>query len=220
MDYLGAGFQVAMEDLRLRGAGNILGEVQSGTMAKVGLDMFLEMLEEEVRRQRGEQLVQETSPELNILFEAHIPEAYVPDTRERLRYYKALSSARDGAALEDLALEMRDRFGTLPPAVERFLAVLRLKRLLGRLQVARADVAPGRIVLSWAERATAVPPEVMVAWVQQHAEAARMLPQGGRLELRVDAGGGVRQALEAMRKALTGLAPGATTPETATPADN
>nr|WP_245588383.1 transcription-repair coupling factor [Desulfocurvus vexinensis] len=219
MDYLGAGFQVAMEDLRLRGAGNILGEVQSGTMAKVGLDMFLEMLEEEVRRQRGEQLVQDTSPELNILFEAHIPEAYVPDTRERLRYYKALSSARDGAALDDLALEMRDRFGALPAAVERFVAVLRLKRLLGRLHVAKAEVAPGRIVLSWAEGATAVPPEAMVVWVQRHADAARLLPPG-RLELRVDAGSGVRRALEAMRKTLTGLAPGATTPETSDHVDN
>ncbi len=213
MDYLGAGFQVAMEDLRLRGAGNILGEAQSGTMAKVGLDMYLEMLEEEVRRLRGEKLVQDTSPELNILFEAHIPEDHVPDTRERLRYYKALSSARDAATLDDLALELRDRFGPAPAALERFLGVLHLKRQLARLQVAKADVAAGRLVLQFAEQGTVVSPEAMVAFVQAHAPRARLLPPG-RLELRVDEGGSVRAGLQAMQKALTGLVGGATTPET------
>ena len=95
MDYLGAGFKVAMEDLRLRGAGNILGESQSGQMAKVGLELFLEMLEEEVRRIRGETDTRASDPELNFVFEAHIPGGYIPDAKERLRYYKALSSAKD-----------------------------------------------------------------------------------------------------------------------------
>ncbi|WP_461209531.1 transcription-repair coupling factor [Desulfocurvus sp. DL9XJH121] len=210
MDYLGAGFQVAMEDLRLRGAGNILGEAQSGTVAKVGLDLYLEMLEEEVRRLRGEDLVLETSPELNILFEAHIPEEYVPDTRDRLHYYKALSSARDGAALEDLAGELRDRFGALPEALERFVAVLRLKRCLGALQVAKADLSEGKAVLTWADGATAVSPDRLVAYVQEQGDAARLLPPG-RLEMRVSAGS-VREGLEELEKALTLLAGGATTP--------
>ena len=210
MDYLGAGFQVAMEDLRLRGAGNILGEAQSGTVAKVGLDLYLEMLEEEVRRIRGEKLVQETSPELNILFEAHIPEEYVPDTRDRLRYYKALSSARGAAALEELSGEIRDRFGPLPVPLKRFLAVLRLKRRLGALQVSRADLSQGKAVLSWAEEATVVTPEMLVDFVQQSGGTARLLPPG-RLEVRVQADT-VRQGLAEVEKALTALAGEATTP--------
>jgi len=211
MDYLGAGFQVAMEDLRLRGAGNILGEAQSGTVAKVGLDLYLEMLEEEVRRLRGEDLVQETSPELNFLFEAHIPEEYVPDTQERLRFYKALSSASEPAVLEELAGEIRDRFGPLPVPLERFLGVLRLKRLLGRLQVAKADVAPARAVLTWAEGATVVTPDRIVEFVQNAGGAAKLLPPG-RLEIRVDEQGSVRRGLSALEKALTALLPGAKTP--------
>ncbi|BBD07616.1 transcription-repair coupling factor [Desulfovibrio ferrophilus] len=211
MDYLGAGFKVAMEDLRLRGAGNILGEAQSGTVAKVGLDLYLEMLEEEVRRIRGEDLVQETSPELNFMFEAHIPEEYIPDTQERLRYYKALSSAADPAALEELTSEVRDQFGVLPVPLERFLAVLRFKRLLGRLQVAKADVSPVRAVLTWAEGATVVTSDRIVAFVQENGHEARLLPPG-RLEIRVQTDGSVRQGLSTLEKALTALLPGATTP--------
>jgi len=211
MDYLGAGFQVAMEDLRLRGAGNILGEAQTGTVAKVGLDMYLEMLEEEVRRLRGEDLLQETSPELNFMFEAHIPEEYIPDTQERLRYYKALSSAMGAAALEELSFEIRDLFGPLPVPLERFLAVLRFKLLLGRLQVSKADVSPVRAVLTWAEGATVVTSDRIVAFVQQGEYEARLLPPG-RLEIRVRTDGTVRQGLAALEKALTALLPGATTP--------
>lgn len=210
MDYLGAGFQVAMEDLRLRGAGNILGEAQSGTMAKVGLELYLEMLEEEVRRIRGEELVQETHPELNILFEAHIPEEFIPDTQDRLRYYKALSSADSAMALAELSAELKDRFGALPVPLERFLGVLRLKRLLGRLQVVKADVAPAKVVVSWHEDATAVSPDQMVAFVQENEGNARLLPPG-RLELKVDGEGSIRKGLEAMEKALTALVPGDTT---------
>ena len=87
MDYLGAGFQVAMEDLRLRGAGNILGESQSGQIAHIGLDLFLEMLEDEVRRLKGGPVLEDTDPELSIAFPAHIPESYIPDPRERLKFF-------------------------------------------------------------------------------------------------------------------------------------
>jgi len=93
MDYLGAGFHVAMEDLRLRGAGNILGEAQSGQIARVGLDMYLEMLEEEVRRLKGERVEETPEPEINFVFPAHIPEKYLPDASERLRAYRAASAS-------------------------------------------------------------------------------------------------------------------------------
>lgn len=206
MDYLGAGFQIAMEDLRLRGAGNILGEVQSGSIAKVGLDMFLEMLEEEVRRVRGEDLTRDTSPELNILFEAHIPEEYMPDARERLRYYKALSTAESAEALDELSGEIRDRFGALPQQMEQFLSVLRLKRLLGQLQVVKADLYEGRIVVTFAEEATVVAPERIVRLIQEKAGAARMIPPD-KLELRVSAEGDICKGLEALERELTALLP-------------
>ncbi|WP_243546471.1 transcription-repair coupling factor [Pseudodesulfovibrio tunisiensis] len=195
MDYLGAGFKVAMEDLRLRGAGNILGEAQSGQIAKVGLDLFLEMLEEEVRRIRGEASNRATDPELNLVFEAHIPSDYVPDPRERLRYYKALSSARDDRTLVELEAELKDRFGHLPEVVEVFVGVLRLKQTLSRLQVERAELYPARIVLTWGKDIDAVSPQKLVRWVDERSDRARMLPPA-RLEIRYGDTWSVRHALE------------------------
>ena len=183
MDYLGAGFQVAMEDLRLRGAGNILGEVQSGSMNKVGLDLFLEMLEQEVRRVRGEPLQQETDPELNITFEANIPSEYIADPQERLSYYRGLSGADSDSVINDWAGEMEDRFGPLPGPVQNFLAVLRLKRVLAQLQVQRADLFENRVVMSWAEEARPVDPDVLVSWVQDRQDRARFMPPN-KMELR------------------------------------
>ncbi len=149
LDYLGAGFQVAMEDLRLRGAGNILGEVQSGHMTRLGLDLFLEMLEQAVNRLKGTDVVVSHEVELNIGIMAHIPENYIQDGRERLRYYKALSSAVDSAAREDLALAMRDRFGVFSTEFKNFLAVLDLKQKLSTLEVRRADIFNNKITVHW-----------------------------------------------------------------------
>ncbi len=191
LDYLGAGFQVAMEDLRLRGAGNILGEVQSGQIARVGLDLFLEMLEEEVRRVRGGPIRQETDPELTFVFAAHLPSDYVLDAKERLRYYKALSSARTPAVIDELAAELRDRFGPLPTAASQFLGVLHVKTVLSRLQVEKAELSPGRALLSWGAQPSAVAPETLVAWMEQGGRQARLLPPT-RLELRYPEGLDVR----------------------------
>lgn len=178
MDYLGAGFQVAMEDLRLRGAGNILGEVQSGHMCRVGLDLYLEMLEEEVSRLKGtpEVLVSET--ELTLGLPAHIPEAYVEDGRERLRCYKALTSAGSGSAREAAALDMRDRFGPFPEEVQNFLAVLDFKQFLGRLQVQKADVRRDHVRLTWPDGQSAVQPESILK-LASSVPGVRMLPPAG-----------------------------------------
>ncbi len=149
LDYLGAGFQVAMEDLRLRGAGNILGEVQSGHMTRLGLDLFLEMLEQAVNRLKGTGVTQVNEVELNIGIPAHIPESYVQDGRERLRYYKALSSAVDGAAREEIVLAMRDRFGNMGPELANFIAVLNLKQKLSLLEAKKADIFSDRLTVHW-----------------------------------------------------------------------
>lgn len=195
MDYLGAGFKVAMEDLRLRGAGNILGETQSGQMAKVGLDLFLEMLEEEVRRVRGEADVRASEPELNFVFDAHIPSDYVPDSKERLRYYRALSSADGERELRELEAELKDRFGHLPEELETFMGVLRLKKTLSRLQASRVELYPARAVISWPDDAIAVNPQRLIKWVGAQEDRAKLLPPA-RLEVRYTEALSLRQALE------------------------
>ncbi|MBI9078382.1 MAG: transcription-repair coupling factor [Pseudodesulfovibrio sp.] len=195
MDYLGAGFKVAMEDLRLRGAGNILGEAQSGQIAKIGLDLFLEMLEEEVRRIRGEEDTRASDPELNFVFEAHIPGGYIPDAKERLRYYKALSSAKSEMDLREFEAEIRDRFGVMPEELESFFGVLRLKQTLSKMQAARAELYPGRVVVTWSDNAIAVSPEKMIGWVGDRSDRAKILPPS-KLEIRYGNADSMRQALE------------------------
>jgi transcription-repair coupling factor (superfamily II helicase) len=184
LDYLGAGFQVAMEDLRLRGAGNILGEAQSGHIGKVGLDLFLEMLEQEVQRLKGEPQRVETEPELTIGFTANIPERYIPESKDRLTYYKALSGASTDGEVDGIADEIKDRFGHLPPPLTTFLAVLKLKRIMARLQVLKAELYPQRAVLTWSN-GTAVDPARLVTWVEEHKDQARLLPPAS-LEVRFD----------------------------------
>ena len=209
MDYLGAGFQVAMEDLRIRGAGNILGEVQSGHMARVGLDLFLEMLEEAVTRLKdgGESLHSET--EMNIGVTAHIPETYITDGKERLRWYKALTSAPDTATRQDRELELRDRFGPLPTEVNAFLTVLGLKEQLTALQAARADVQAEKLRIHWDAGQRAVSGQVLVDFVVRHAASARLTPPA-TLEMKLDASLDFSARIAEARNMLRALESGST----------
>ncbi len=200
MDYLGAGFQVAMEDLRLRGEGNILGEVQSGHMCRVGLDLYLEMLEEAVGRLKGmpESIVTET--ELTLGLPAHIPASYIDDGRERLRCYKALTSASGGAAREETALSIRDRFGPFPEELANFLAVLDFKQFLTELQVQKAEVRRESVRLTWPDGQTAVQPERIVA-LAASLPGARVHPPAG-LALTLEKDVPLAQGLDRLRQAL------------------
>ena len=200
MDYLGAGFQVAMEDLRLRGAGNILGEVQSGHMSRVGLELYLEMLEEAVGRLKGTPSALAVETELTLGLPAHIPASYIDDGRERLRCYKALTSAVGGAAREEAALSMRDRFGPFPEELTNFLAVLDFKQFLTELQVQRADVHRDHLRMFWPEGQTAVQPERIVELAAEMPGARLHPPAGLTLPLAADLP--FSEGLQKMRAAL------------------
>ena len=204
LDYLGAGFQIAMEDLRLRGAGNILGEVQSGHMSRVGLDLYLEMLEQAVNKIKGEGGPLQVETELNLALTAHIPENYITDGRERLRWYKRLSSAPDAQTRRELELELRDRFGALPAELEVFIAVLELKQFLSRAQAVRADVHPDHLRIVWDERQTAIVPERLVPFLAAQAGKAKVSPPA-TLDLKLAPELAIPARLDAARLALGAL---------------
>ena len=204
MDYLGAGFQVAMEDLRIRGAGNILGEAQSGHMARVGLDLYLEMLEEAVGRLKGDSRLEIKETELSIGIPALIPANYIQDSTQRLKYYKALSSAPDAKTQEDVELELRDLFGPLPDELINFIAVLVLKRLLTKLQVAKADIYESKLKLSWIGASEAIDPVLFVTWVGQQQGRAKVLPQNA-IEYKLNTSLPIAQRLLAACNDLQGL---------------
>lgn len=126
---LGSGLKIAMHDLEIRGAGNMLGSAQSGHAAEIGFELYASLLEREVRKLKGETKVEEEEiePEIQTTLPAYFPEEYVRDTGERLVLYKRFSAAKDELALDNLVNEVRDRFGPIPRTVENLIEVIQLK---------------------------------------------------------------------------------------------
>lgn len=194
MDYLGAGFQVAMEDLRLRGAGNLLGEVQSGQIGKIGLELFLDMLQEEVARQKGDPVQSREDIEISMGFPAFIPEGYISDSSERLKYYRIFSSCPDRECLDNVEQEIKDRFGIIPDELKSFIMILRIKQVLKPLGASRADFQEKRFVIEWTENDQKPDPVKLVSWIEKNKEKARLIPPS-KLELRLSDNKSIEDAL-------------------------
>ena len=126
---LGSGLKIAMHDLEIRGAGNLLGKSQSGHIANVGFEMYTQLLEREVRKLKGEKVEEEIEPEIQTSMPAYMPSEYLTDSKERLIMYKRLSGAKDQAELENLQNEIQDRFGSPPQVVQNLYEVIELKIL-------------------------------------------------------------------------------------------
>ncbi len=147
LDSLGAGFSLASQDLDLRGAGNILGEEQSGHINEVGYELYQEMLEETITRIRAGDIEAPSddgqwSPQINLGVPVMIPESYVPDLDVRLGLYRRLSSLTTKVELEGFAAELIDRFGPVPKEVNTLLLVMRIKAVCRRAQIGRLDAGP------------------------------------------------------------------------------
>src|SRR5262249_42445614 len=126
LDDLGGGFKLAAHDLEIRGAGNLLGKQQSGQIAAVGFELYQQMVDEAVRELRGEQVQAEVEPEIQLGIPAFIPEGYVPDESQRLVFYRRLAGIRGQSDLDEIATELRDRYGPLPPLVDSLLRIMDL----------------------------------------------------------------------------------------------
>ena len=154
MDELGAGFTLATHDLEIRGAGELLGEDQSGQMAEVGFSLYTELLERAVRSIKQGHLPdidageEARGAEVELHVPALIPDDYLPDVHTRLTLYKRISSARDSDALRELQVEMIDRFGLLPDAAKNLFAIAELKLQASSLGIRKLDLGEngGRIV--------------------------------------------------------------------------
>jgi transcription-repair coupling factor (superfamily II helicase) len=149
LDDLGGGFRLAAHDLEIRGAGNLLGKQQSGHITAVGFELYTQMMEEAVQELRGQRRHVEVEPEIQLGFPAYIPESYIPDENQRLVFYRRLASVRGTAELEDIAAELRERFGPIPPLVDSFLRVMDLRRTLKACMVVRAVLRQGMVTLGF-----------------------------------------------------------------------
>ncbi|MCZ0960883.1 transcription-repair coupling factor [Paracoccus benzoatiresistens] len=146
IDGLGAGFNLASQDLDLRGAGNLLGEEQSGHIKEVGFELYQQMLEETIAKLKSGEIEgtpeDEWAPQLNLGVPVTIPENYIPDLDVRLGLYRRLSGLTTKVELEGFAAELIDRFGELPREVNTLLLVIRIKAMAKRANIARLDAGP------------------------------------------------------------------------------
>ncbi len=145
LEDLGAGFMLATHDLEIRGAGELLGDEQSGHIHEIGFSLYMELLEETVKAlQAGKEPLLDKPlaaiTEINCKVPMLIPQDYLPDVHTRLMLYKRISSAKDKATLDDLQAEMIDRFGILPPATKNLFRVTELKLQAGPLGVRKIDL--------------------------------------------------------------------------------
>ncbi len=148
LDTLGAGFTLASQDLDIRGAGNLLGEEQSGQMRDVGFELYQSMLEEAIAKIKAGEMEglaeadDQWAPQINLGVPVLIPEAYVPDLDVRLGLYRRLSGLSTKVELEGFAAELIDRFGTLPREVNTLMLVVRIKAMCRRAGIAKLDGGP------------------------------------------------------------------------------
>jgi transcription-repair coupling factor (superfamily II helicase) len=178
LETLGAGFQLASHDLDIRGAGNLLGEEQSGHIKEVGFELYQSMLEEAIINLKAgiaEPAADRWSPQITIGMPVLIPEDYVADLPVRLSLYRRLADLETEEEIENFAAEMRDRFGVLPDEVRYLFKVAAIKGYCRRANVEKVDAGPKGAVISFRDNRFAQP-DRLVLFIRQHGQAARVRP--------------------------------------------
>ncbi len=172
---LGAGYQMASYDLEIRGAGNLLGSAQSGSMNAIGYELYTELLEKAVHELKGETFLEEIDPELHFRVPAFIPEAYVPDPPVRLELYRRLSSLREETDLDPISEELKDRFGPTPPETERLLELSAIKILAKKLRIKQVRY-DGRNFLYAFDPSSPLNPDLLTQRITKEPKRYRLTP--------------------------------------------
>jgi transcription-repair coupling factor (superfamily II helicase) len=207
LDTLGAGFMVASHDMDIRGAGNLLGEEQSGHIREVGVELYQQMLEEALsalkhRRGMEQQALPRESwtPQINLGVPVLIPDSYVADLDVRLNLYRRLANLVQGAEIDGFAAELIDRFGPLPDEVQNLLSTMAIKQLCRAAGIEKIDAGPKGGVISFRDNRPA-DPDRLIAMIQKNSGEVRLRPDQRvvvqadwrRLDRRI---GGVKDVLQ------------------------
>ena len=173
---LGSGFKIALHDLQIRGAGNLLGQAQSGQLAEVGYELYLQLLEQAIREFKGEAREETVpDPEIRLPVAAYLPEDYVPDIQQRLALYRRLSDRLSLEMVQELEEELLDRFGPLPLEGRNLLEVVRSKHYLRRLGIKRLDLQDSFAVLQFA-RPERLNLDRLLSLLKKRPETFRLTP--------------------------------------------
>ncbi len=164
---LGSGFKIALRDLEIRGAGDILGQEQHGHIASVGYDLYCRMLDDAVKRLKGEKVFEEIETQINLPIEAYLPDDYVPDSRQKVSLYKKIASAKNEIDFTELNAEMKDRFGSVPEPVEMLLKIAFLKRECQQMGIDKITSTRENIKVFFNPEKIQFDPSKIVALIQQ-----------------------------------------------------
>jgi len=148
---LGSGFQIAMNDLRIRGGGTILGQSQSGHIAAVGYDMFLKLMESAVSEIKGQPVIEPLDPEININMSALFSENYIPDIDQRMLMYRRLARMTHPDEIDEFRSELLDRFGPMPEEARNLFAKIIIKVSARKAAVSRLDLKKNLLYLYFSE---------------------------------------------------------------------
>ncbi|MCB0340120.1 MAG: DEAD/DEAH box helicase, partial [Bdellovibrionales bacterium] len=156
LDDLGLGFHLATKDLEIRGAGDLLGKDQSGSVHKIGLELYNKILKEAILQLQGDEryLHDSIEPEVKVAFDAFIPEPYIPDVSERLLLYQRLASINSQQDFMDLSDEIQDRFGHIPHEVKQLLEVMLLRSICRRYLVLKLDQSANVVTFTLSPKAS------------------------------------------------------------------
>jgi transcription-repair coupling factor (superfamily II helicase) len=177
LDGLGGGFKLALHDLEIRGAGNLLGDQQSGQITAVGFELYTEMMEKAVSELKGEILAPEVEPEIRLDIPAYFPESYIPDANQRLLFYKRLATVRNPVELAGLKEEIKDRFGPYTAVVENLFMVMDLRRVLREFLVQQISVSDGKVFLLFHPESP-VKVETLLELIKKQKNKFRLAPDG------------------------------------------
>src|SRR5438445_2378333 len=163
---LGSGFKLAMRDLEIRGAGNLLGAQQHGHIAAVGYDLYSKLLAEAVRELAGHSTAAPVDPVISVAVEGFLSDEYVPEVNQRLALYKRLAGAASEAEVADLRAELADRFGPLPAAAEQLLDIVRIRVAARAVGIEKVEAGDGKALVTFSP-GTTLDPEHLVRAIQR-----------------------------------------------------
>lgn len=175
---LGSGFRIAMNDLQIRGGGTILGSAQSGHIAAVGYELYLELVQEMVRKLKGEAVEESVEPEIRVAASAFLPDDFIPDTSQRLVAYKRLASATTEEDINELVKEWRDRYGNFPPQAKNLIMLAKIRLLMKELGISRIEETGERFKIGFLKSEKQ---KEFAKWVSNNGLNPLVHPDGGIL---------------------------------------
>ncbi len=202
---LGAGFRIASHDLELRGAGDMLGPRQSGTVADIGFELYTQMLDEAITELKGTPIEEHWEPEISVPIPAFLPETFISNMNQRLVMYKRLVQTESLDEIDELLAELKDRYGELPTPVRNLKAIMLLRLVMRKLKIGKLDLRGPLITVSFRPDTT-VTPELIIEKIRRSPNIYSFTPEH-QLRIQMTPGLTDTETLALLRQELEGLSP-------------